>query len=94
VHRRQITFDALDTGTGEMFRGQIQSAPGAVGEWVGRFWGRVRRAGAAAIKKPKPDFMTVNLRITLKMSPSLRSRGWKADIRRDPQVDQRPAHRR
>jgi transposase len=41
VHRRQITFDALDTGTGEVFRGKIDSTPQAVEQWVGRFPGRV-----------------------------------------------------
>ena len=32
VHRRQITVDALDTATGEVWRGQIQSTPAAVEE--------------------------------------------------------------
>ena len=32
VHRRQITFDALDTATGEVSRGQIESTPAAVEE--------------------------------------------------------------
>ncbi len=41
VHRRQITFDALDTVTGEVWRGQIESTPAAVEEWVARFPGRV-----------------------------------------------------
>ena len=41
VHRRQITFDALDTLTGEVWRGQLESTPAAVVEWVGRFPGRV-----------------------------------------------------
>ncbi len=36
VHRRQITFDALDTATGEVSRGQIESTPAAVEAWVGR----------------------------------------------------------
>jgi transposase len=40
VHRRQITFDALDTVTGETWRGQLDSTPPAVQEWVGRFPGR------------------------------------------------------
>ena len=30
VHRRQITIDALDTATGEVSRGQIESTPAAV----------------------------------------------------------------
>ena len=40
VHRRQITFDALDTVTGEVWRGQLESTPGAVEQWVDRFPGR------------------------------------------------------
>jgi transposase len=40
VHRRQITFDALDTETGEVARGRIESTPAAVGRWVKRFAGR------------------------------------------------------
>ena len=30
VHRRQITFDALDTETGEVTRGRIDASPAAV----------------------------------------------------------------
>jgi transposase len=41
VHRRQITVDALDTATGELWRGQIESTPAAAEEWVARFPGRV-----------------------------------------------------
>jgi transposase len=41
VHRRQITVDALDTSTGEVSRGQIESTPAAVEEWVAGFPGRV-----------------------------------------------------
>jgi transposase len=41
VHRRQITFDAVDTVTGEVWRGQIESSSPAVEEWVARFPGRV-----------------------------------------------------
>jgi len=41
VHRRQITVDALDTATGEVWRGQIESTPAAVEEWVTGFPGRV-----------------------------------------------------
>jgi len=37
VHRRQITFDALDTVTGESWRGQLESSSAAVEDWVGRF---------------------------------------------------------
>jgi transposase len=40
VHRAQITFDALDRGTGEVHRGRIPSTPEAVAGWVGRFPGR------------------------------------------------------
>jgi len=40
VHRRQITFDALDTETGEVSRGRIASTPAAVSGWVGRFPGQ------------------------------------------------------
>ncbi len=40
VHRRQITFDALDTETGELTRGRIDATPAAVERWVARFEGR------------------------------------------------------
>jgi transposase len=40
VHRNQITFDALDTETGELSRGRIASTREAVGGWVGRFPGQ------------------------------------------------------
>ncbi len=40
VHRRQITFDALDTDTGELTRGRIDATPSAVERWVARFEGR------------------------------------------------------
>lgn len=40
IHRAQITFDALDTATGEVTRGRIDSTPQAVEEWVERFPGR------------------------------------------------------
>src|SRR4051794_12557046 len=36
VHRRQITFDALDTETGEVKRGRIDSSPAAVRLWTER----------------------------------------------------------
>jgi hypothetical protein len=39
VHRRQITFDALDTETGEVTRGRIDATPAAVRGWVRRFQG-------------------------------------------------------
>ena len=35
VHRRQITFDALDTETGELTRGRIDASPAAVAVWRG-----------------------------------------------------------
>jgi transposase len=37
VHRAQITFDALDTETGELHRGRIAATPEDVRRWVGRF---------------------------------------------------------
>src|SRR3954470_16617273 len=37
VHRRQITFDALETETGEIWRGRIDAAPAAVLGGVERF---------------------------------------------------------
>ena len=37
IHRAQITFDALDTESGEIRRGRIAATPAAVVEWVGRF---------------------------------------------------------
>jgi transposase len=40
VHRQQITFDALDTETGEVCRGRIEAGRAAVAAWVGRFPGQ------------------------------------------------------
>jgi transposase len=40
VHRQQITFDALDSETGELSRGRIESTPAAVRAWVERFPGQ------------------------------------------------------
>src|SRR5215210_6058271 len=40
VHRGQITFDAMDTDTGELSRGRIDSTREAVAAWVGRFPGQ------------------------------------------------------
>jgi len=37
VHRRQITFDAIDSETGEVHRGRIDSTSAAVSAWVERF---------------------------------------------------------
>ena len=48
VHRRQITFDALDTETGEVSRGRIDATPAAVGAWVRRFRGRGVRVAVEA----------------------------------------------
>jgi len=39
VHRAQITFDALDTDTGEVSRGRIDATPTAVARWTQRFDG-------------------------------------------------------
>jgi transposase len=39
VHRRQITFDALDTDTGEVTRGRIDASPAAVRLWTERLAG-------------------------------------------------------
>jgi hypothetical protein len=33
VHRRQITFDALDIEAGEVSRGRIDATPAAVTTW-------------------------------------------------------------
>src|SRR3954451_15982287 len=41
VHRAQITFDALDTDTGEVSRGRIDATPAAVARWVERFEGEI-----------------------------------------------------
>src|ERR671914_466488 len=40
VHRAQITFDAVDTDTGELTRGRIDATPAAVARWARRFAGR------------------------------------------------------
>lgn len=40
VHLRQITFDAVDSLTGEVTRGRLASTPAAVLEWVAGFPGR------------------------------------------------------
>jgi transposase len=40
VHLRQITFDCLDSGTGEVARGRIAGTRVAVQEWVARYPGR------------------------------------------------------
>jgi transposase len=40
VHRAQITFDAMDTDTGEVSRGRIDATPAAVARWIERFGGR------------------------------------------------------
>jgi Transposase len=40
VHRAQITFDALDTESGEVHRGRIDGTPAAVARWAARFAGQ------------------------------------------------------
>jgi transposase len=40
VHRAQITFDALDSKTGEVMRGRIDATPTAVARWAARFAGQ------------------------------------------------------
>ena len=46
VHRAQITFDALDTESGEVSRGRIDATPAAVARWAERFdWPRDRCRG-------------------------------------------------
>src|SRR3954453_12343936 len=48
VHRAQITFDALDTDSGEVTRGRIDATPAAVARWTERFGGaEVDVAGGA-----------------------------------------------
>src|SRR4051794_10368606 len=39
VHRAQITFDALNTETGEVLRGRFRADRDAVGEWMAQFSG-------------------------------------------------------
>jgi hypothetical protein len=39
VHRAQITFDALDTESGEVMRGRIDATPAAVTRWTKRLQG-------------------------------------------------------
>jgi hypothetical protein len=40
VHLRQITFDCLDSATGEVTPGRIGASPSAVQEWAWQFPGR------------------------------------------------------
>src|SRR3954468_2665916 len=40
VHRAQITFDALDTESGEVLRGRIDATRASVTRWTERFAGR------------------------------------------------------
>jgi transposase len=40
VHMRQITFDCLDSASGEVLRGRIASEPQAIRDWMGAFAGR------------------------------------------------------
>ena len=45
IHRKQITFDYLDTVTGQVRRGQIAPADREhLRAWLARFAGRHRRA--------------------------------------------------
>jgi hypothetical protein len=50
VHRAQITFDALDTDTGEVLCGRMRGDRDAVSEWVRQF--RRRRLGTDVQHKP------------------------------------------
>ena len=44
IHRKQLTFDYLDTETGEVKRGQVAPADRAhLRAWLARFAGRGRR---------------------------------------------------
>ena len=61
VHRAQITFDALDTETGEVMRGRIDATPAAVTRWARRFsragrcmsrWRRAR-AGCSSVTRSR-----------------------------------------
>jgi hypothetical protein len=58
VHRRQFTFDAVDTATGELLRGKIDSTPGrgrAMGRAVPRQGGARRGRGVyrLAVRRPR-----------------------------------------
>ncbi len=48
MHRRQITIEALDTATGEVSRGQIESTPAAFEERVANFPGPVEHVAVEA----------------------------------------------
>src|SRR3954451_4177276 len=48
AHRRQITFDALDTETGEVTRGRIDASPAAVRLWAERVGGGEVRVAVEA----------------------------------------------
>ena len=42
IHRKQITFDYLDTGTGQVQRGQVSPADREhLRAWLARFAGRI-----------------------------------------------------
>lgn len=47
VHRKQITFDYLDTGTGEVRRGRVAGTRLALRDWLGRL---VERPAAFAVE--------------------------------------------
>src|ERR671922_51326 len=55
VHRAQITFDALDTDTGEVMRGRIDATPAAVARWAARFAGRRIEVAVEACRPSSPD---------------------------------------
>jgi hypothetical protein len=54
VPRGQITFDAVDTETGEVSPGRIDSNPPAVRAWTERFRGSKRRAKTDRVAAANP----------------------------------------
>jgi hypothetical protein len=79
VHRAQITFDALDTETGEVTRGRVDSTPAAVARSAGRFIGReihvAVEAWAATYACPASGLMTSESRDLWKDRNSLSQPG-------------------
>ena len=66
IHRKQITFDYLDTATGEVRRGQIAPADRAhLRAWLARFAGRDDAAfaleGCTGWRRRLPDFTEYRL---------------------------------
>ena len=49
VHRAQITFDALDTDSGEVSRGRIDATPAAVARWGSALRGREMRCRGGGV---------------------------------------------